>query len=166
MLKRFIIQSGLKRRVIILLTVFTVINYYLFIRTRACLPDSWNAGLKGLILGSYVAWPITIALAKYLMSLNFCRIAEVLNIIAYNYFGLFVYTFMVVFGVDALRLLNYFFPVLIPSVLLNNFSEYKSFVFYGALAVVAAFYAYGKYHWTQIQLKYKKIKVHKKLGTL
>jgi len=119
---------------IIVLTIYGLINYYVFIRGWQAIPHASTLRIYYPIIFWFVV--LSFILGRVMEGFWLSKPSQVLIWLGSFWLGAMVYFFLIVVLLDFLRLLNHWFP-LFPSVITVNYVKVKQVVALVAVGVVA-----------------------------
>jgi len=119
---------------IIALTIYGLINYYIFIRGLQAIPHASTLRIYYPIVFWFVV--LSFILGRVMEGFWLSKPSQVLIWVGSFWLGAMVYFFLIVVLLDFLRLLNHWFP-LFPSVITVNYVKAKQIVALVAIGVVA-----------------------------
>lgn len=119
---------------IIVLTLYGLINYYIFIRGWQAIPHSSSLRIYFPIIFWFVV--LSFLLGRILEGLWFSKLNQALIWIGSFWLGAMVYFLLIVLFLDLLRLINHWFP-LFPAFITSNYIRTKEVTGLVAVVVVA-----------------------------
>jgi hypothetical protein len=119
---------------IIVLTIYGLINFYIFIRGWQAIPHASTLRIYYPIIFWFVV--LSFILGRVVEGFWFSKPSQVLIWVGSFWLGAMVYFFLIVVLLDFLRLLNHWFP-LFPSVITVNYVKAKQVIALVAVGVVA-----------------------------
>ena len=119
----------------IVLTVYTLVNYYIFSRGMLALPA--NSPIRSFFPWIYWGLASSYVIARLLERLWIGLVSDIFMWIGSIWLSLFVYLLLSVLVIDLLRIVNYFLPFW-NSITASNPEKYSMLLFWGVIAISSA----------------------------
>jgi predicted MPP superfamily phosphohydrolase len=146
----------------IVLLIYSLINYYIYIRGMQALPLSisfrkWYPWIFLFVSASYV-------IGRFLERAWISPVSSFFTFVGSFWLALMVYLLMAVLVIDLVRLVLYFLPK--PAFLANNYVEVKRIMFLAITCIVGIIVLIGHINALNPRVKRVDIKIDKKAGQL
>jgi len=145
----------------IVLLIYSLVNYYIFIRGMQALPD-------GMTFKNWYPWIFLFVSASYIFSRFLERVwisplSSFFTFVGSFWLALMVYFLMAVLVIDLVRLLIYFLPAK-PGILVNHYPEVKKYLFITVAAIAGVVVLAGHINALNPRIKRLDLRIHKKAG--
>jgi len=146
----------------IVLLIYSLINYYIYIRGMQALPQNisfrnWYPWLFLFVSSSYI-------ISRLMERVWISPVSNFFTFVGSFWLAVMVYLLMAVLVIDIVRLILYFLPQ--PAVLANNYVEFKKYLFVAVVTITGIVVLAG--HINALNPRVKRIDIHinKKAGQM
>jgi predicted MPP superfamily phosphohydrolase len=146
---------------VIVLTIYGLINYYIFIRGWQAIPHTSILRTCYLIIFWFLV--ISFLLGRVMESLWFSKPSQVLIWAGSFWMGAMVYFLLIVLFLDLLRLINHWFPIF-PAFITSNYARAKEVTALVAIMVVAITVFAGYINALYPRIRTLNLDIHKKVN--
>jgi len=146
----------------IVLLIYSLINYYIFIRGLQALPE-------GLSFRRWYPWIFIFASTSYIIGRFLERawispISNIFNFVGSFWLALMIYFLLTVIVIDLVRFVLYFLPQ--PSFLVNNYVQVKYIMFFVVTGIIGIVVLAGHINALNPRVKRLDIHINKKAGQM
>ncbi len=147
----------------IVLLLYSLINYYIFIRGMQALPPGmvfrrWYPWIFLFLSSSYV-------LGRFMERVWISPVSTLFNFSGSFWLALMFYFLLAVIAIDLVRLIIYIIPFK-PGFILNNYTEVKKYLFFAVVAVTGAVVLAGHINALLPRVKRIDIRIDKNAGEM
>ncbi len=146
----------------IVLLIYSLINYYIYIRGMQAIPQSW--GIKNWYPWIFLFVSASYVVGRFMERVWISPVSSVFTFIGSFWLALMVYFLMAVIVVDLIRLVLYFLPQ--PALLTDNYVDVKKYMFIAVSGIVAVIVLAGHINALNPRIKRLDIHINKKAGDM
>lgn len=146
----------------VVITVYSLINYYLYRHAMMALPPgssvrSWFPWVFLLLASSYV-------IARFLERIWLSPVSDAFHWIGSVWLGLMIYFLMAVLVIDIVRLVNWIIPIM-PGFMLKDPVQTRFWLFKGVVSVVGVIAIFSYINAMNPRISELNLKINKRAGT-